>query len=58
MTLEDSGALETRGSTVGATGTPAVKVTGQMVVETEMSSVVRAPFPGQSLSLGAQDVTV
>ena len=35
-----------------------VDETGQMVVDKMMVSVVREPFPGQSLTVGAQEVLV
>lgn len=35
-----------------------VAETGHTVVETMMVSVVRWPFPGQSVTVGAQDVLV
>lgn len=41
-----------------AAALPGVRVTGQTVVAIEMSSVVTAPFPGQSLTSGAHEVIV
>lgn len=41
-----------------AAALPGVRVTGQIVVAIEISSVVTAPFPGQSLTSGAHEVIV
>jgi len=51
---------EVRADDVGTTtaALPGVRVTGQMVVAIEISSVVTAPFPGQSLTSGAHEVIV